>query len=192
MRHTIGKHKEEIANGRDIYIMGIYKGTLLYFAKITKILSMREYFAPNSQYKNRHDYIYETLPDGFQQNDNNPKFKRNDNNPKFHPKKDIARHKRDWLGEYALLSDCFAYWGKSSKPISESLMDILPKHQENKHYKGDSDNGEQIIKKIEEECYTHGWDFKTIIQGVPHDGDLKYIIQNDPHGYPGKQSCKRC
>jgi len=147
-----------------LYIMGIYKNKLLYFAKITEILSMREYFAPNSQYTNRHDYIYEALPNGD--------FKRNDNNPKFHPKNDTKRHIRDQSGEYALLSDCFAYWGKECKQISESLIAILPKHRENKHYQSDSDHYKQIMKEV----HTL-WDFKT-------------IIQNKPHDYPRNQSCK--
>jgi hypothetical protein len=78
LRYLIGKkHQKEIADGRiDVYIMGIYKNKLLYFAKITEILTMREYFAPTSRYKNRRDYIYETLPNGFKRNDNNPKKKK--------------------------------------------------------------------------------------------------------------------
>lgn len=167
LRHTIGKnHKEEIANGRiDVYVMGIYKNTLLYFAKITEVLSMRDYFSPKSRYKNRHDDIYDVLPDDI---------KRNDNNPAFHPKEETTRHRLDWLGEYALISDCFAFWGKDSKAISKCLIDILPKYRESKLYKGDSPHCEQVMDEL-----SILWNFKD-------------IIQNEPHNYQRNQSRKGC
>jgi hypothetical protein len=70
------------------------------------------------------------------------------------------------LGKYVLLSDCFAYWGKESKVISEGLLDILPKHQENKYYQGDSDNGAKIMKEVDK---LYKWNFKNIIENEPHE-----------------------
>ncbi|MCL2790876.1 MAG: hypothetical protein FWD79_09570 [Desulfobulbus sp.] len=167
MRHTIGEsHKEEIANGRlNVYVMGIYKNKLLYFANITKILLMEDYYAQDSYYKMRYDYIYE-FSSGIP--------KRNNNNRKFHPKGETAQHRRDWLGKYALISYRFAYWGKESKTISEDLINILPKYQENKKYKGDSHHGLLIMNEV-----SALWDFNS-------------IIQNEPHNYLRNQSHKEC
>ena len=165
LRHTIGKrHKEEIVGGDiDVYLMGIYKNTLLYFAKITEILSMREYFAPDSRYKNRFDYvyIYDKSSDNFQRSDKNPNF--------YH---DATQQRRDQLGEYALLSTCFAYWGKESKKISTGLLGVLPKHQENKCYQGNTRDGEQIMQAVRTQ-----WNFKD-------------IIQNEPRNLSREQCCK--
>lgn len=157
LRHAIGsEHKQQIANGQvTVYVLGIYKDTLLYFAEITEIITMTDYFAPGSPYKNRLDNIYDTLPKGFN---------RNDNNPAFHPKADTGRHKRDWLGVYALLSNIFAYFGRDSKAIPPNLLRFLPKGQETKHYDGDSSEGKQILDEVRKH-----WNFKDVIQGTPHD-----------------------
>jgi len=157
LRHTIGKkYKEAISTKQiDVFVMGIYKDKLLYFAKITDVLSMREYFAPTSPFKNRHDFIYE-FSSGV--------YKRNDNNPYFHSKDEIEKHRHDRLGEYALISDCFAYFGKKCENFSKELIDILPKYQENKHYKGGFLYFELIWKEV-----SKFWDFKKNIQNEPHD-----------------------
>ena len=157
LRHIIGKkHKEKIGNGQDeVYLMGIYKNKLLYFAKIAKILNMEDYFDPNSPYKGRHDDIYEIFSGGF---------KRNVNNPKFHPKGQIEVHRKDWLGGYALISNCFAYWGKESKVMPQNLLKMLPLFQGHKCYELNTPEGMQIMCFVEKL-----WDFKNIIQKSPHD-----------------------
>ena len=156
LRHTIGKkYKEKITNGQDeVYLMGIYKNKLLYIAKITEILNMEDYYSSNSLYKNRLDYIYKALPGGFE---------RNGNNPKFHPIGETAQHRKDRLGKYALISDCFAYWGKESKPIPQRVLSVLPKFQESKHYVLDTPEGKQLKHFIESM-----WNFSEIIQKEPH------------------------
>jgi hypothetical protein len=154
MRHTIGeKHTAEISSGAaDIYVMGIYKTELLYFARITEVLRMEDYYAPDSRFGNRLDSIYR-FADG--------KFTRNDNNPEFHPKDETCLHKKDWLGEYVLLSDCFAYFGRESPRLPDDLLKKLPRY---KRFDGDTSDGAHILKAV-----GSLWDFKTCIQNRPHD-----------------------
>jgi len=158
LRHTIGKeYQEAIKRGEAIiYLLGIYNNTLLYFAQITKIITMAEYFAPNSKYKDRRDCIYEISPNGD--------FHRNDSNPGFHPKSDREQHRKDWLGEYVLISNLFAYFGNRSKAIPTNLLNILPKAQENKHYDSSSSDGKRILDEVGKH-----WNFQDIIQNDPHD-----------------------
>jgi hypothetical protein len=159
LRHTIGKeYKEPIKNGKAIvYLLGIYKNTLLYFARVTEVITMAEYFAPNGKYKHHLDCIYDTLPNGG--------FRRNDNNPKFHPKDCIKKHSQDWLGEYVLISDIFAYFGKESSAISlKNLSKDLPEKQGHMPYDSNSDDGKQIIDEVSKR-----WDFQTVIQNRLHD-----------------------
>ena len=169
MRHIIGKkHTKEIADGLvAVYVMGIYKNKLLYIAEITKVLSMRDYFAPNSPYKKRHDYIYDALPDELNRNDI-PKFRRNDNNPDFHPKGKTGRHRRDWLGKYALISDCFAYFGKDCKSIPEDFLESLSIPRGYKTFKNDSPENKQVFDDVKK-FLKNFWNFRDIIQNEPHD-----------------------
>ncbi len=168
LRCKIGKnHKDDIENKRrDVYLMGIYKNTLLYFAKVTEIASMKNYYAPDSQYKNRRDSIY-----NFERNT----FKRNDVNPCFHRKSDTEQHRRDWSGEYVLMSTRFAYWGKDSKDISKETLEILPIFRETKSYNSDSLEGKQIMVMVKK-----------------HWKDVEIPIQNEPHCSPKTRNCKRC
>jgi hypothetical protein len=145
----------EISSGAaDVYVMGIYnKIELLYFARITEILRMEDYFAPDSRFGDRLDSIYR-FADG--------EFTRNDNNPEFHPKDKVCLHKKDWLGEYVLLSDCFAYFGEKSPRLPSNLLKMLP-CRGHKPY-DDSGDVARILKEV------HSlWNFKTCIQNRPHD-----------------------
>jgi len=157
MRHFIGKqHQSEIADGAtDVYVMGIYEKKLLYFAKLTEVLSMEDYYAPQSRYKNRHDYIYEISADPP---------KRNNNNPAFHPKEDTEQHMRDWLGKYALVSNCFAYFGKEAPPIPIDFLDSLSIPRSYKSFNGESPDGKRIMEFVKTT-----WNFRITIQNEPHD-----------------------
>lgn len=156
LRHTIGKrHQKDIDNDLlNVYIMGIYKNSLLYFAKITKILTMEDYYSPDSQYKYRLDSIYHFA---------HGKFKRNGNNAGFHSKNDPLQHRRDWLGKYVLVSTCFAYWGKNSEILPKEMLEFLPKYQESKSYRDASHEGDLIKSVIEQR-----WNFVDIIPNDPH------------------------
>ena len=157
LRHTIGKnHRDEIANGQHkVYLLGIFKNELLYFAQVTEIITMSEYFATNSQYRTRLDCIYDALPNGG--------FQRNKNNTAFHPLSDTTQHTKDWFGGYALISDCFAYFGRESLAIPYTLLADLPKGQENSHYDGNSAVGKRILDEVKKH-----WNFKDLVQNKPH------------------------
>jgi hypothetical protein len=161
MRHTIGeKHTAEISSGAaDVYVMGIYKTELLYFARITEILRMEDYYAPDSRFGNRLDSIYR-FADG--------KFTRNDNNPEFHSKEKTCLHKKDWLGEYVLLSDCFAYFGRESPSLPADLLKKLTRY---KRFERDTSDVAHILKTV-----GSLWDFKTCIQNRPHD-PKRYCVE---------------
>jgi len=156
LRHTIGKkYKAKIEEGlAQIFIMGIYKNKILYFAEVTKILEMKVYYSPNSEYVNRHDYIYKYSSNNF---------KRNEKNPGFHPKNDKAQHINDWLGVYALISNRFAYFGEEGKPIPEELLDILPKWRETKNWSLKSNEGQMIMDEIKK----HWKNFNKNIKNLP-------------------------
>lgn len=156
LRYAIGKmYKDAIDNKQiNVYLMGIFKKTLLYFANITKITTMEDYCTPGSQYEHRKDCIYHFA---------RGKFKRNSRNPSFHPKNDLDQHRRDWLGKYVLLSTHFAYWGKDSRKLPENLLQILPKFRESKSYTSESSEGKQIMRMI-----INQWNIKDIIQNEPH------------------------
>ena len=152
LRYEIGKkYKDKInAGSADVYLLGIYDDELLYFAKITGILSMTDYFASDSPYKKRQDDIYDVIPAGFRPKKNNPHK--------------TPQQKRDWLGEFALISDCFAYWGKESAAIPQNLLDILPQYREPKHYQPDTNDYNIIMDFVK-----NLWNFKDNIKGKPHN-----------------------
>ncbi len=158
LRYKIGRnHEADIANkSRDVYLMGIYKDTLLYFAQITEIVLMEDYYASDSRYKNRRDAIYD-FADGI--------FTRNNHNPCFHPKNVPERHKRDQLGKYVLMSNHFAYWGKESQKIPDDIVRFLPAFRESKSYcaSDDAQRGMKIMNLMQER-----WNFKENIQNEPH------------------------
>jgi hypothetical protein len=150
MRHAIGRdHRKQIESGETkVYIAGVYRKKLLYIAEITKIITMTEYFFADSEYKNRFDSIYDTLPDGFEHNGKNPCY---------HSMGEIDDNdKRNWHGKYALISDCFAYFGKSAIDLSSDLLDTLPRGY--KLYDNDSHGKQEIIDRVHKR-----WNFKDII-----------------------------
>jgi len=156
LRHTIGKHyaSEVDAGQARIYVMGTYNDRLLYFAKITKIVSMKDYFAENSPYKNRLDNIYDVLSDGS--------LTRNANPIKVHC--ETEELESDSSGKFVLISDCFAYWGVESKEIPQNLQKILPRGIGHLPYSSDSPEGKQI-----KDWVSGLWNFKDIIQNEPND-----------------------
>ena len=135
LRHTIGKkHK---GTNDVIYVVGIYKKYILYVAKLSQIVTMNEYYS-SEKYSKRKDYIYDK--DG----------KRNAVNSYFHPIDDHLQHRRDWNGEYVLLSEEFSYNGRDCfKYDASKIKDYLPKRQESLVYNECSDGFESIFSFIE-------------------------------------------
>lgn len=158
MRHTIGKnYQNQIADGQtEVFVMGIFNNELLYFAQITEIVTMLDYFVPENKYRNRLDCIYDALPKGD--------YIRNENNPNFHSKICTKKHISDWNGEYVLISNCFAYFGRESIPMSSDLLGILPTGVGHKFYNGNFSQGIRIF----DEVWMH-WNFSDVIQNKPHD-----------------------
>lgn len=121
---------------------------------------MAEYFGSDNKYRHRLDCIYDTLPTGD--------FQRNDKNPTFHAKYCACQHIRDWFGEYVIISNLFAYFGKESSAIHSNLLMWLPERQEYKSFDGNSSKDKQIVKQIMDEVGKL-WNFQDIIQNRPHD-----------------------
>lgn len=140
LRHTIGKKhksKEDI-----VYLVGMYSNCVLYVAKISEIIEMRDY---SKKYKNRRDNIYDFSTSG--------EGKRNKTNILFHPADDKNQHIRDLSGKYALISNKYRYFGKDYKnhSISKELLEYLPKKQEFKVFsKNDIECFDLIVNLINE------------------------------------------
>lgn len=155
LRHSIGKLKE--CSDTTVYVMGIKKERVIYVAEITRCLTMEEYFS-SEEFQKRQDCIYECFENQDEQG-NVWKLKRRKNfNNRFHGyesqysdkgNKDKQFH-CDELGDYVLLSSNFSYYGngtENSVLIPDNLIELMPKHQESKHY---SDNNS--IDKFFKSC----------------------------------------
>lgn len=168
LRNTIGKkHGEKIASGEnEVWLMGTLKNCLLYFAKITEVVTMIEYFS-NQKWRSQKDQIYSVV--------GGESLTRNGSNRLFHPKEDHDGHARDALGKYVLLSDHFVYFGSESrnKPIDKGLIEILPKRQEHLCFSGDE--YQRILNFVE-----GYWDF------------TECYICNTPNRMLLNETCKGC
>lgn len=85
----------------EIYILGIYRNRLLYYAKVTDVMDMTEYFSEKRkrEFGKRKDHIYDVRDGGLE---------RNDFVPYIHAKGDI-RNVQDANGVFAVLSEEFTY-----------------------------------------------------------------------------------
>lgn len=139
LRYHVGKHKQDFPDD-EIYLLGIYHNRLLYYAKVTDVMDMMEYFSENKkkEFGKRKDHIYD-VRDG--------KLERNDFVPYIHAKGDI-RNAQDTSGVFAVLSEEFTYFGRSAPNISEDLLAILPKNRETKKYVGEFGQGDYIHERI--------------------------------------------
>ena len=137
LRHNIGKNHKETDD--TVYVVGIFKDCVLYVAKLSQIITMEDYFGKN-QFKKRLDCIY------------TPKRKRNKTNPLFHPLGDGKQLRRDWNGEYVLISKEFSYNGcKYRDHQADTIFDYLPKKQETKTYSKDSEGFNKVLSFVHSE-----------------------------------------
>lgn len=127
LRYHVGKHKQGFPDD-EIYLLGIYRNRLLYYAKVTDVMDMVEYFSENKKKKfgKRKDHIYD-VREG--------RLERNDFVPHIHAKGNI-RNAQDVNGMFAILSEEFTYFGRSAPNIPDDLLAILPKNRETKKYSG--------------------------------------------------------
>jgi hypothetical protein len=126
LRYHIYEYREQNP-GDEIYVLGIYKNKLLYYALVTSVMTMIDYFSPEKKviFGNRNDHIYDSK---------NDKLIRNNIHPKIHPKGD-PQNAKDANGKYVIVSDDFTYFGNSAEAMPNGILDLLPKFRETKRYK---------------------------------------------------------
>ena len=137
LRHRIGIHREANYATDDVYILGVYKNKMLYFAKVTNVVMMEEYFGGMS--KGRTDDIYSLV---------RGKLIRNQNlrNEDVHTEPD--RVVKDLAGKYVVLSDDYIYLGEDAVVI-DGITQYYPNFQETKVYT------DELAQKIVDECMKH-------------------------------------
>ena len=154
LRYHVGKHREQ-NHDDEIYILGIYKNKLLYYAMTTDIIKMTDYFsqAKKAEYGKRKDHIYDT---------ENGLLQRNSLLPHIHPKGSL-QNDRDANGVYVIVSERFEYYGVSAPPIPGAVLTFLPKARDNKKY-SDGDAAFEVINEYISDTVK----FNGVI-GKPHD-----------------------
>ncbi len=155
LRYQIGKY-HDLNPDDEIYLLGIYKNCLLYYAMITDVIPMTEYFSKKGkiEFGSRIDQIYDA-ESGI--------LKRNELLPHIHPRGEI-QNVQDSNGFYVLISRKFSYFGTDAPHIPEEILTVLPKHREFKKYM-DSHSESGIIHMYAMETIGS---FNGVI-GVPHD-----------------------
>ncbi len=123
LRWRIGSENEY--STRPVFILGTYKDRLLYLAKVTKVVTMKDYFSGMSV--GRTDDIY-SYKDGV--------LERNQHLRKQEIHTETGRIIRDLAGEYVILSDDFVYLGRDAVYVDE-IKEFFPEFQETKTYTGD-------------------------------------------------------
>ncbi len=138
LRYHIGTKRNSDYTSDDVYVMGTYKNKLLYLARITDVVTMKEYFAEMS--KGRVDDIYSLVKGKLVRNG---KLRIKDVGEDIHI--DSNQIKRDIAGEYVLISNDYLYLGEDAV-----FLDIVKKYNakthETKYYNGD------VAKRIIKEC----------------------------------------
>ncbi len=125
LRYRIGVNRDNFDyNVDNVYLLGTYNNKLLYLARVTDILTMKEYYCGLS--KGRTDDIYRVKTGHLERNN----WLKN-----LDVHTEPGRIIRDLAGEYVVLSEDYIYLGKDAMHI-----DILDKYnaryQETKLYKG--------------------------------------------------------
>ena len=125
LRYHVGQYYDRHP-GDEIYLLGIYKNSMLYYARITDVIPMDDYFSTQgkSVYGDRTDQIYDAEA-GI--------LKRNDLLAHIHPKGSV-QNEQDKNGLYVLVSRQFTYFGKNAPAIDPEILRMLPKNREVKRY----------------------------------------------------------
>ena len=144
MRYKIGSEFCSDLVNDPVYVLGMYKGEFLYLARITEVLTMKEYYHGRSV--RRTDNIYSLR---------NGELKRNSNLRDKHMREEDAI--RDLAGEYVLLSNNFIYRGKDTVVI-DIVKENAPKFRGHRHIEGE--DAERIIEACEK--------YRDNIVHVPH------------------------
>lgn len=120
LRKFIGLFRKKVNNDYELYVSGAYAEKLLFFARITEVIEMKEYYK-SEKYSGRKDYIYEYAED----EDSNLKWK--DTGYGLHIAKKDQNH--DIAGDYVLISDEFVYYGKEAEPCTDEILSFFPPKQ---------------------------------------------------------------
>lgn len=134
LRYWIGSKAEKRDYTVDeVYILGAYKGKFLYMAKVTKVVTMMEYF--DGMANGRMDNIYTIL---------NGKPIRNNHLRKEQVHLEADRKEKDFAGKYVLLSDDFIYLGRDA--VENALItEHLPVSRETRIIEGDK--AEKLVRE---------------------------------------------
>lgn len=127
LRYFVGEKRDADYEQDNLYIAGLFKNKLLYFAKITDVLPMKEHYTDKG-YSNRKDFIYTV-------DKKTGELKRNGKQPGVHEENELIE--RDKAGVYVLLSEDFAYWGsEASEELLKPIKNAFPKTRGEKFYSG--------------------------------------------------------
>jgi len=153
LRFQIAKYKEQYPHD-DIYVLGIYKNKLLYYARVTDVITMLDYYSDINKimFGKRTDHIYD-LKNGV--------LERNKFLPHIHPKGDL-QNERDKNGVYVIISNQFSYFGTSAPLIPKNVLDVLPQFRENKKYFTNESAFNIVNDFIQKSVYYNG------VVGKPH------------------------
>ena len=124
LRYRIGSKKDADYENDNVYILGIHKNKFLYLAKVTKVITMKEYFSDICN--GRTDGIY-SLKDGVITKNNHLRS----HGIHIDPNENI----RDIAGEYVLMSEDFIYLGADAV-FNELILNMGPKFRETKLWSG--------------------------------------------------------
>ena len=105
-----------------MYVLGTYKGKMLYLAKVTNVVTMMQYYSGMS--KGRIDNIYQVV-DG--------ELVRNEWLADENVHTEQGRIKRDLAGKYVILSDEYIYLGEDAVHI-DSVSKYNARFRETKIY----------------------------------------------------------
>ncbi len=132
LRHWVGSKKDVDYAKDEVYILGTYENRFLYLAKVTKVVTMMEYF--NGMSAGRTDDIYSVV---------NGNLIRNGKLRKESIHTEPERIAKDFAGEYVLLSDDYIYLGQDAV-LDDMVLAYTARFQETKRYEGEI--AEQLIR----------------------------------------------
>ncbi|MCR5518391.1 MAG: hypothetical protein K6F17_07455 [Lachnospiraceae bacterium] len=130
LRYRIGAQKDVKWDEEDVYIVGTYKDKFLYLARVTKVITMEEYYSGLS--KGRMDDIY-SFKKGELVRNNKLRDKINHNHG-VHTESD--RVIKDLAGKYVIMSNDYIYLGEDAV-YDDVIVKYNPKFQETKKYAGE-------------------------------------------------------
>ncbi len=122
LRYRIGAKKDVKWDKEDVYIVGTYKNKFLYLARVTKVITMEEYYSGLS--KGRTDDIY-SLKNG--------ELVRNYNLRNYNVHTEPDRVTKDLAGKYVIMSNDYIYLGEDAVN-DDVIAKYNPKFQETKKY----------------------------------------------------------